>query len=86
MIYSHFIVFILLTRVHTMYCFNLYCFNDVIIPINMENLQIFLHFNLDAEECARLLQNVVVWQEVVYKIVLVPCAMQVQQRFIKYLD
>ena len=30
-------------------------FNDVIVPIHMENLHIFLHFNLDAEECARLL-------------------------------
>ena len=51
-------------------------FNDLIIPINMENLQIFLHFNLDAEGCARLLhlfllllkclaKNVVVRQEVV---------------------
>ena len=30
-------------------------FNDVIVPINMENLQIFLHLNLDADVCARLL-------------------------------
>ena len=72
-------------------------FNDVITPINMENLQIFLHFNLDAEDCARLLhffllllkclaKNVAVRKEDAWQIVLESCAMQVQQRFIKYLD